>query len=410
MKHIVLHSGWQTCNIGDIGHTPGTLRRLEEELPEASITVLLHRWNADVLQMLRRRFPRVTFLPSSIGEEHDDWAEVFETCDLVIQNSGMHYNHVYGYGYDPTVLRRCVAAQKPFGLYGHSFDGFHADRGEEMPDLLRQAEFIYCRDSLSLAYLRDYGLAPKILDWGPDGCFGIDVIDDVKAIAFLAEAGLEEGEFLSVTMRTNTPSLEGGTGNLLNPRVPTPRQIAENERWADSLRQVICGWVAATGKKVLLSPEVDKEIAMARRLLLEQLPGEVQSHVVLRDHFWNVDEAASVYARAAAVVSMEPHSCIVALANGTPAIHYFSPNHGRKAHMFADIGLADWLHNIHEVPPQAIVKILKEIASDRAGAAERVAEAMNVVHAGAAKMGRTIRGVLNLESRSLPESRRLSAV
>jgi hypothetical protein len=33
-KTIVLQSAWDTVNIGDIGHTPGTLRVIEEHLPE----------------------------------------------------------------------------------------------------------------------------------------------------------------------------------------------------------------------------------------------------------------------------------------------------------------------------------------------------------------------------------------
>jgi polysaccharide pyruvyl transferase WcaK-like protein len=34
---IVLRSSWQTVNIGDIAHTPGVLRLLEEHLPEADV-------------------------------------------------------------------------------------------------------------------------------------------------------------------------------------------------------------------------------------------------------------------------------------------------------------------------------------------------------------------------------------
>ena len=34
-KSILLLSGWATHNIGDVGHTPGTLRYLTEHLPDA---------------------------------------------------------------------------------------------------------------------------------------------------------------------------------------------------------------------------------------------------------------------------------------------------------------------------------------------------------------------------------------
>lgn len=39
---IVLRSSWNDNNIGDIGHTPGTLRILETHLPEAEIML----WHA----------------------------------------------------------------------------------------------------------------------------------------------------------------------------------------------------------------------------------------------------------------------------------------------------------------------------------------------------------------------------
>ena len=39
----------------------------------------------------------------------------------------------------------------------------------------------------------------------------------------------------------------------------------------------------------------------------------------------NADEAASIYARALAVVSLDRHSPIIALAAGTPAIHLRVP-------------------------------------------------------------------------------------
>ena len=36
-KTVLLHCGWATKNIGDIGHTPGTLRFLEQHLPQVKV-------------------------------------------------------------------------------------------------------------------------------------------------------------------------------------------------------------------------------------------------------------------------------------------------------------------------------------------------------------------------------------
>ncbi|MCX6943130.1 MAG: twin-arginine translocation signal domain-containing protein, partial [Verrucomicrobia bacterium] len=36
-KTVLLQCAWATKNIGDIGHTPGTLRFLEQYLPQAKV-------------------------------------------------------------------------------------------------------------------------------------------------------------------------------------------------------------------------------------------------------------------------------------------------------------------------------------------------------------------------------------
>jgi polysaccharide pyruvyl transferase WcaK-like protein len=291
-----------------------------------------------------------------------------------------------------------VENSKPFGLYGHSFDGFSPDTEEEIQRCLERAEFIYCRDRRSLDYLRGLGLKTPVLDFGPDGCFGIDVDDASFARSFLEKHGLSPGGFLTATLRSNTPNSEGKRGNILNPHNVSPEQALENERWASRLREVICGWVEATGKKVLLAPEVDKEMAAARDLVWTKLPDRVRTSVVSPGRFWNTDEAAAVYAQAAAVLSMEPHSCIIALANKTPAIHYFSPKHGCKAWMFSDIGLPDWLQDIETTPPSAILDELLRIDARPDEARTKVERAMSDVHRRSETMAQTIRRSLKLLS------------
>ena len=36
-RRILLRNAWQTVNIGDIGHTPGMLKLLEQYLPDAEV-------------------------------------------------------------------------------------------------------------------------------------------------------------------------------------------------------------------------------------------------------------------------------------------------------------------------------------------------------------------------------------
>jgi polysaccharide pyruvyl transferase WcaK-like protein len=301
----------------------------------------------------------------------------------------MHWNRFWA---PPLALARAFLDKgKAFGIYGQSFDGFFPGREAEMREVLSRAAFIYTRDNESLAFLRREGVRPAILEFGPDGCFGIDVRDDRRGAAFLREQGLESRRFVAVILRTNTPKKKvapgaAGRGDVLNPAEPSAEDRAQDERWADKLREIITAAVRGLDLRVLLAPEVDKEIEPARRLLLERLDPEVRARVVHRATFWNVDEAASVYARAHSLVAMEPHSCIVALANGTPALHVASLRHGVKAWMFRDLGLPEWLFDIDAEPADRVVEALERVHRQPAQARAKVARAMAFVHQRSAEM------------------------
>ncbi|HEV7299420.1 MAG TPA: polysaccharide pyruvyl transferase family protein [Tepidisphaeraceae bacterium] len=399
---ILLRSGWATSNIGDVGHTPGTLRYLAENLPEARVTLWLAVTSPAVTAMLQRRFLNVPIVSGDMdanGRATDpELQRAFDDADLFVMNSGMLFT---GFWPGPDdLLRACVGRGLPFGLFGQSFDAFQPGDEAERIALLSQARFIFCRDNESLAYLRRAGAQPGALEFGPDGCFGIDVRDEATAGAFLAHHGLETGRFITVTIRTNTPKLgKSGNGDPLNPGVPTAAHVEQDEHWAAQLRTIIEAWVRDGRGKVLLAPEVDKEISAAKRLLLDRLPADVQAQVVHRDTFWTVEEAASVYARAACVVSAEPHSCIIALAAGTPILHTFSRRHGLKAWMFRDIGLPEWLIDIDAEPASRMVDALRRIDDDPQLSRAKVARAMAFVNAREAEMVREIRTTLAMTKR-----------
>jgi hypothetical protein len=73
-KTILLQSAWDTINIGDIGHTPGTLRVLEEHLPEVKVVLWASKLDDRVEALLRRRFPKVEILQGYLtgGKERDE--------------------------------------------------------------------------------------------------------------------------------------------------------------------------------------------------------------------------------------------------------------------------------------------------------------------------------------------------
>ena len=380
-KTILLQSAWDTVNIGDIGHTPGTLHILEEHLPEAHVIVWAMKLDERVEAMLRRRFPKVEFLQGSLtgAKEGDEiLRNAIARSDLFIRNSGM--------GQDTTFMSYCKKIGKPYGLYGQSyFPAMVEGQGAaERIELLNGASFIYCRESKTLDILRKASVKAPVLEFAPDGCFGIDVRDDARAVAFMNKNGLEDRKFITIQLRTNTAKLPGVDDTRkpsLNPLHPTPEQIADDERRAAVYRDLITLWVKKTGYKVLIAPEVKKEMGHNKRLIFDPLPAEIQQHVVNLDEFWNADEAASVFARAHTVVCHEPHSPIIALANGTPIIHTYSEFHSPKCWMFQDIGLAEWLPEFDSTPATKMFEILLGIHNDYPAALAKVKKAMDFVHA-----------------------------
>ncbi len=385
-KTILLKSAWDTVNIGDIGHTPGTLRILEEHLPDVHVIVWAMALDDRVRGMLTRRFPKAEIVQGKIDDPQ--LASAFQRADLVIQNSGMSQ--------DTSLAARCVLLGKPFGFYGQSFfPGFvEGEKGRANIALLDKAAFIYCRDSRTLAILRGAGAKPQVLEFAPDGCFGIDVRDDARALAFMKKHGLEERKFITLQLRTQTAKHPGKDNPPLNPLHPTPQQQAEDERRAAKHRELVTAWVRQTGFKVLIAPEVKKEMEHNKRLIHDPLPADIKPQVVNCEAFWNADEAASVFARAHTCICHEPHSLIIALANGTPVIHTFSEFHSPKCWMFEDIGLPEWLLEFDSTPSVRMTETLLAIHRDYPAALAKVKTAMAFVRERHAATMRGIEGLL----------------
>ena len=379
-KTIVLQSAWATHNIGDIGHTPGTLRVLEEHLPDVKVVLWAMKLDERVTAMLRTRFPKVEIVQGSLtGKDARDekLREAIRGADLFIRNSGM--------GQDISYMQFCQKVGKPYGLFGQSYfpDMVEGKGAEERIALLNGASFIYTRETKTLNILKGAGVKPKALEFGPDGCFGIDVRDDARGLATMQKLGLEERKFITIQLRTHTPSFPGVDDKRpqkLNPLHPTPQMIADDERRAAKYCDLITRWVKKTGHKVLIAPEVHKEMEHNKRFIYDKLPAGIQKHVVNLEYFWNADEAASVFARAHTIVCHEPHSPIIALANGTPIIHTYSEFHSPKCWMFKDIGLPEWLLEMDETPVEKMAETLFAIHDDYPAALAKVKKAMAFVH------------------------------
>ncbi len=361
-RRILLRSSWQTVNIGDIAHTPGMLALLEKYLPDAEVTLWPNKLSDDVVAMLKQRFPKLRFAMSSETQK-----AALAECDFCLHGSGPGL-------VGQATLKTWQATGKPYGFGGVTLSD------AELKDhraLLAGAKFVFCRDTKSLEALRASGITGPPMDFGPDATFLLDLRDDAKADAFLHEHKLEPKKFACFVPRLRwTPYWKEG-------RKYAPEELArkdaENQKFQEvdhaKLRSAIIAWVRETKLPALLCPEMTYQVELLRPLLFDPLPEDVKPHVVVRPSYWLTDEAASTYARAAVVVSFEMHSPIIAIANGTPAIHLRQPTDTRKGQMWRDVGLSDWLFEIDETSGEQIAAKLLALHRDPKGTAATVAKA-----------------------------------
>ncbi len=390
-KTVLLHCGWATKNIGDVGHTPGTLRFLEQHLPQVKVILWAANTNAQVDAMLMKRFPKLEIVKGALTEKDGPVQQAVGRADFFLRGPGM--------GQDTTFMAYCRKIGKPWGLQGQSYfpDMVTGPKGAENIALLNSAAYIYCRDSKTLKMLKEVGVKPPVLEFGPDGCFGIDVRDEEKALVRMKKHGLEPKKFITLQLRTHTPSSPGVDDKRpqkLNPLNPTPENIADDKRRAKVYQDLIAMWVKETGWKVVIAPEVFKEMEYNKKFLYDTLSDDLKKHVVNLDDFWAVDEACSFYARAHTVICHEPHTPIMALAMGTPMMHTFSEFHSPKCWMFKDIGLGDWAPEFDSTPATKMFEILMGIHKDYPAAQAKVKKAMAYVEERSAAQMKVLKGVI----------------
>ena len=377
-KKLLLVSSWQVENIGDIAHTPGMLALLEKHRPADSVTLWPKRVSPEVVKMLEARFPQLTIAQTEAEQE-----AALQECDFVIHGSGPG---MVGH----RVLRKARAAGKPYGFFGITLSDEELTN-EAGRTLLANAEYVFNRDTDSLKAFRQAGIEGPKSDFGPDATFAVDLRDDKAADRLLAKYGLEAGGYLCAVPRLRrTPYWE------IRPQEskPNPRFIEENRKFAEidhaKVRAGISAWVRETGMKVFLVPEMTYQTALLKPLLFDPLPDDVKPSVAMIDRYWLTDEAASVYAKAAAIVSIEQHSPILAIAAGVPAVHLRQPTDSRKGQMWRDIGLNDWLFEIDDTAGEQVARKLVEIGKDLPAARTIAAKARQFAHERMAAMVQAI--------------------
>lgn len=345
---VLLRSSWQTVNIGDIAHTPGMLQILQEHVPECDVILWPGSVDRGVAELLQRSYPRLRIFEGKPEEAASpELTQVLHESDLFLHGSAASIgSHNY---FD--LWRR--HSQKPFGFYGVgvTLDGEFASYPPATRDLVDHARFVYTRETASLRNLKTASARAPIMGFAPDATFSVTLRNEAAAERYLQANNLKPGKFLVAIPRLRFTPYERIRKVNYSPDVLKHRtEINDRYKEADhaKLREAIIAWVRQTGNPALIAPEMTYQIDIMDELVYDPLPADVKSKVLRKKDFWLTDEAVSVYARAASVLSFECHSPILAITRGTPCFYVHQAQDGIKGQMYRDLGLSNWYFEMDE--------------------------------------------------------------
>ena len=376
VKNILLRGSWQTKNIGDIAHTPGFLSIAREIIPDKTVWLWPCEIDRGVKEMLLENFSNLV-----IADTDEKLAEAFEVCDLFINGSAPIID-MDGIEY------WCRKTGKPYGCFGVSVDGFWTERKRE---ICSKASFIFCRDTLSVHFLRDQELETPVIEFGPDASYCLKLARGENATTFLKENGLEKEQFVCVIPRLRwTPCFfEEENFSYRDPkRAETSFHYLEEDM--EKLRQVITHIVRTTSLKVLICPEMTYQVPLGRAHVYEKLPADVQARCVLKRDYWITDEALQVYEASHSLVSMEMHSPIMYTSLGKPALLLRQAEDTWKGQMWRDTGLQSWMFELNMTGADEICECIDSIVKDYGKACAKAEKARLIAHNAAVKALNTI--------------------
>ncbi len=372
---ILVVSGWQDVNIGDIAHTPGLLHVLQSFVPDANIILWKRSEGKEVQDLLLRNFPTVKIIYGKVDDGYEvdnpEVTQAFERADLMIHGSG------------PSIVGRSNLeawvkhSDKPFGVFGTTIQ--QIDEG--LKRLLKKASFIYTRETKSLEVLKANGISGDHTGFAPDATFYFNLKDVEKAEAFLKARELEDKKFICAIPRLRyTPYHKIRPTNWTEEKIRHVEEVNDRcKEWDHAkLREAMIAWVRETGGKVLICPEMTYEVEIMDELLVDPLPEDVKPFVLKHD-YWMPDEAASIYAKAHTVLSFECHSPILAATVGTPIFYLRQPEDTIKGQMYYDLGLDDWVFEIEETEGHMIADALRTVWQDYDKAKEKLETVMKKV-------------------------------
>lgn len=303
---------------------------------EKLIDDLLNRFPLEMMEDLKIHFP--------------DLAEAFENAGFVYYNSGTTLNfgrlgvrRLFGYTLPLAMSLIMARALKiPYGIGSQSFDLIEWPMDLLYERLFADAEFVYCRDTDSLNYLKQKKYTFKALDFRPDTTIYFNGGDEEWKKRFFAENGLEEGKFMTVALRISAPKpkYHDPTGGSV-----TPERCRHQ---MEQMKYLVEEYIRKTGHKVLIAHETRDTLEDARTHLYNILSDEAKASTVYLDYFWTPEQALSAYRASSLLVSIEMHSIIMAIGNGVPFIHAPYVECGRKRQMVRDMELPEFLIDLDD--------------------------------------------------------------
>ncbi|GAB3166543.1 polysaccharide pyruvyl transferase family protein [Telluribacter humicola] len=374
---IMITSGWQPVNIGDIAHTPGLIGLLKERLPKSRLILWKRSKNQGVEDMLTKHYPGLKIIHGSVNKEFEPQSEevkqAFKDADFFMHGSGPS---VIAADYLEAWHRQTA---KPFGIFGVTIGSV----SPSLKSLLQNASFIFTRETASIEVLKKAGLHGDHIAFAPDATFDLDIQDQAKAREFMQANQLESRKFICVVPRLRmTPYYKINPNNAgwSAEKIKQVNELNDKHKETDhaKLREAMVAWVRSTKNKIVVCPEMTYQVNIMDELLIDPLPDDVKPYVV-KHGYWYPDEAASLYAQAHTVLSFECHSPIIAAANGTPAFYLRQPEDTIKGQMYYDLGLADWTFEIEQSTGQQISDRLMQVHANYKVATKNVKQSLDKV-------------------------------
>lgn len=388
-RTVLLRSSWATVNIGDVAHSPGVVRAFQRFAPEVEVILWPVRLEERERSMLRHAFPDLRVVDGTLdgdGPSTPELAAAIDGADVLMHGSGAdafqsteidwwreHVGRPYGY-FGVTVDPLCPPTMATLPELARMVDLLPPSYLEDdVKDRFDSADFVYCRETLTLATLRGQKIAGPDLAFGPDGTFAFDHTDAVAAARLLEGFGLQPGRFACFVPRLRFAPYAKIYGT--EPTREQMRRDAVNRATVTHdlavLAAAIETWVRVTGLPAVVVPEMSYAVELAHEQLPSLISPQTLKQVRLLDRYWPLEEATGVYAASSLVVSMECHSPILAARHAIPTVYLRQPTETTKSQMFADLGAPDLVIELDHRAAATVVAAVTDIATDPAPAVAR---------------------------------------